>query len=130
MLDWYHLYLNQPCSGIIANTTQQLYHWTVLVIQADISVKLCNICQQVDKFKRCHGQRPPKINVDMKPWSSLYIDLIWSYYKSKRHQNPDGAIIQKCVSLTCILMLDPTTVCFEIIKFPWFYLDEVVADNK
>ena len=57
------------------------------------------------------------------------MDLIGPYSKSKRKQDPGGAIIWDNASLTLMTMIDPATGWFEIVEIPMFDLDEVTACN-
>ena len=59
----------------------------------------------------------------------MHINLIGTYTKFIRQQNPGGAIIQKDVSLTYMTIIDTTTGWFEIFKVPLFDLKEVSKGN-
>ena len=51
-LYWYHLYINHPEDGILANKIHQVCYWKGLVMQEQLSIKLCNILQYLNNFKR------------------------------------------------------------------------------
>ena len=59
----------------------------------------------------------------------VYIHLIGTYSKSIRQQQLGGTILQKYISLTCMMVIDPITVWFEIFKFPFFELNYITARN-
>ena len=44
VLDWFHFYLNHPCVSILAKLIQEEFEWKVLVAQAELNDKSCNIC--------------------------------------------------------------------------------------
>ena len=55
----------------------------------------------------------------------VHVDLMVLYSKYIIQQHPGGAIIKKNVSLTCMMMINPTTGWSEIVKVPTYDLDEV-----
>ena len=71
----------------------------------------------------------PKSISALKPLNSVHIDLIGPYAKSIIKHQPGGAILKKDVNLTCMIMIDNATGCFEIFKVPYFNLEEVAKGN-
>ena len=59
----------------------------------------------------------------------MHVGLIVPYNKSIRQHQPAGAIIKNNVSLTYMMMIDPATGWFEIIKVPTSDLYEVTGGN-
>ena len=59
----------------------------------------------------------------------MHVDLIGPYSKSIRQQHPGGTVIRKNSSLTCIMMIDPATGWFDIVKIPTVDLKEVTRGN-
>ena len=59
----------------------------------------------------------------------VHVDLIGPYTKSRRPDQPGGAIIRNNVSLTFMTMTDPATGWFEIFEIPTCNLDEVTGGN-
>ena len=57
------------------------------------------------------------------------MDLIGTYSNYIRQQQPGGTIIKNNLSITSIIMIDPATGWFEIIKFPMYDLNEVTDVN-
>ena len=78
--------------------------------------KLCKICQQFKKRKNVYGNLPHKNIAELKLWYLVYVDLIVPYVNSIRQKKMFGTIIKNNVSLTCMNMIDPATVWFEIIE--------------
>ena len=130
MLYWYHFYLNHPSGSILAKTNREVCYWKGFVTQADLFSKTCKICQQFKNRKTLYGHLPAKNIEELKPWDMVHVDLIGTYRKSIRQQQPGGAIIWNNSSLACMTMIDPATVWFKVIKIPTFNLDEVTASNN
>ena len=59
----------------------------------------------------------------------MHVDLIGTYIKSIKQQQPGGAIINNDVSLACMTMINPATGWFEIVLVPTYNLDEVTGGN-
>ena len=118
MLYWYHIYLNHPGGGRIANKTREVCYWKGLATQVELYAKPCKICQKFKKRNNIHGHLPPKIIEELKQWDLVHIDLIGPYSKSILQNHPDRVIIKKDVSLTYKTMIDPDTGWFEMFKFP------------
>ena len=91
--------------------------------------KTCKTCQQFKNRKTLYGHLPPNNTEELKTWDSLHVDLIGPYSKSISKQQPGGAIIWNNASLTCMEMIDPVKVWFDIPKITLFDLDEVTAGN-
>ena len=60
VLDWYHLYPNQPGGSRISKTNQEVCYWKGLVTQLELYDKLCKICQRFKKRKTIYVNLPPK----------------------------------------------------------------------
>ena len=118
MLDWYHIYLNHPGGGRIANKTREVCYWKGLDTQVELYAKPCKICQKSKKRNNIHGHLPPKIIEELKQWDLVHIDLIGPYRKSIIQNQPGGVIIKKDVSLNYKTMIDPHTGWFQLFKFP------------
>ena len=131
VLVWYHLYLNKPGGGRLTNKIQQVRYWKVLVTKTYMYVKPRKICHQFRKRKRRYVHLTPKIIAELKPRNLVHTYLIGKYYnKPIRHYHPDNSIPQKYVICTCMMMLDPAKVWFEIFEIPCFDLDEVAVRNE
>ena len=57
----------------------------------------------------------------------VHVELIDTYNKSIRHQQPGGATTKRDVSLTCMRIIYPTTGLFEIFEVLMFDHDEVTG---
>ena len=90
---------------------------------------MCKTCQQFKKRKTLYGHLPPKNIAEPKPWDIVHFDLIGTYITSIRQQYPDGRIIRKNVSLTCMAMIDQATFFSETVEIPTFDSNEVTAGN-
>ena len=130
VLYWYHFYLNNPSCNRLLNTSHHVWNCKFLVFQADLSVKTCNKYQKFENIKNLYEQLPHKIIEALKPWNSVYIDLIGPYSTSIRQHLPVGKIIKKYVSLTFMIMIYPATIWFKISEVPCFDLDEVEKLNN
>ena len=84
--------------------------------------KRCNICQKGKKRKRKYGHLPPKQVEQLEPWDTVHVDLIGPYSLSAKQQQPDGTILDKEFSLTCMTFVDPATGWFEIVEVPTYNL--------
>ena len=69
VLYWYQFYANHPGGSRPENTIQHVCYWKLLVMQAELSVKMCNKCQQFKKTKTLYGKLLPKIIAVLKPWN-------------------------------------------------------------
>ena len=67
--------------------------------------------------------------VELKPWDTLYLDLIGPYTKYIIQQHPGDAIINNNGTLTWMMMIDPATGWFEIFEVPTFELDDITVGN-
>lgn len=93
--------------------------------------KKCNKCQKHKKRSRKYGHLPSKIIGDLIPWYTVHTDLIRpSYTLTVKQYQPDGTIITKELSLTCMTLLDLATGWFEIIQVPRFNIDDVNNGNR
>ena len=72
---------------------------------------------------------PPHNIVELKPLDTLNVDLIGLYSKSIRQHQTGGTIIRNNDSLTCMTMIEPATIWFEIVEIPTFDLQEVTLYN-
>ena len=106
VLDFYHFYLNHSCGSRIAKTIQEVCYWKYFVTQAELFAKTCKICKQLKKRKTLYGHLSPKNIAELKPWNTVYVDLIGTHSKSIRQQQPGGTVIQKNASLTFMKMID------------------------
>ena len=129
LLYWFHLYRNRPGGFKLADTTQQVWYFKGIVIQADLYVKPLNICKKFKNSKGSCGNLPPKIIAYLKLWNSVHIYLIVPFYKSIIQRHTDGTTIQKGVRLICMMMLDTATGWFDIFEVPLFGIDEVSDRN-
>ena len=120
VLDWYHLYINRPSGSRLSNIIRQLCYYKCLVSQAEIYIKTCKKFQQFKNRKTLYGKLPPNIISALKLCNSVHIYLIGPYAKSIKQQQPGGSIIQKDVSLTCMIIIDPATGWFKTIGVPCF----------
>ena len=77
---------------------------------------------KTQNIKTLYEQLPPKIIVSIKSWNYVH-NLIGPYAKYIIQKYPGGTIVNKYVSLTFMMIIDPSTVCFNIVKFPWFNLE-------
>ena len=59
----------------------------------------------------------------------MHVYLIGPYIKSIGKHHMGGATTKSGVSLTCMIMIDPKTVWFDILKVLTFHLDEVMGGN-
>ena len=59
----------------------------------------------------------------------MNVDLIGTYSKSIRQQQPGGTVINNNASLTYMEMIDPSTGWVEIVEIPTFDLEEVTLGN-
>ena len=98
-------------------------------MQEELFANMCKTCQQVKKRKTIYRHLPPKKIEELKPWYLVHVDLIGPYSKSKRKQQPGGAVIHNYSSLSCMNMIDPTTGWFEIVEILKFELDEATSGN-
>ena len=112
VLHWYHFYLNQPGGSILDKTIQWLCYWKGLGTKAELYDKLCKIYQQFKHIKNVYGRLSPNNISELKPWDTVNVDLIGLYSKSLRQHHLEGAIIKNNVSLTCMMMIEPTTGFF------------------
>ena len=130
VLDWYHFNLNHPPGGSrLAINTWEVFYQKGLVIQANLYVNPCKICQQFKKRNNTNGCLPPNNTTELKPWNAVHVDLIGPYRKSTIQQNPVGTFIKNNYSLTCMTIIDPAMGWFEIFEVPTFELDEVTGGN-
>ena len=129
VVDLYHLYINHPGGSRLSKTIRDVCYWKVLVAQADMFSKMCKTCQQFKKRKTIYGHLPPKNIAELKMWDTVHVDLIGSYNKSTRQQQPGITVIWNNYSLTCMNKIDPTTGWFEIVEIPMFDLEEVTICN-
>ena len=53
---------------------------------------------------------------------TVYTDLIGPYTITTKHFQPDGAIKEVELQLTCMTMIDPATGWFEIVEVPSFII--------
>ena len=90
---------------------------------------MCKICEKFKKIKTIYGHLPPNNIAELKPWDTVYVDLIGPYSRSIRQQQTGGAFIRKNASLTCITMIDPATGWFDVVEIPTFDLEEVALGN-
>ena len=96
---FYHLYLDHPGYGILANTIHSVWYCKIVFTQSDIFDKLFNICQPFERIKRQYVHLPYN-NVAYIKWCNLvHIYLIGPYLKSKRQQHQVGTIISEYISL-------------------------------
>ena len=93
VLDWYYLCLDHLGGDILATTIQIMCYWKGPVTQLELSFKLCKICQQFNNHERNYGHLTSKIIAEIKLWNLVHIDLVVTYEKSIRQQNPGSAII-------------------------------------
>ena len=129
MLDCYHLYINHPGGSGLSKTSHEVCYWKGLVTQADMFAEMWKTCQQFKKGKTIYGHLPPKNIAELKPWDTVYVDMIGPYSQSIIQQHPGGTIIRNNASLTCMTMIDPATGWFKIVKIPMFELEEVTIGN-
>ena len=61
------------------------------------------------------------------PWDTLHVDLIGPYGNSIIQHHPGGATINNYFSLTCMMMVNPYTGWFNIVKVPTFGLGEAIS---
>ena len=99
-------------------------------MQAELFDKTCKTYQPLKKRKTIYGHLPPNHISELKPWDLVHVELIGPYRKSIRQQHPGGAIIRKNDILTCMMMIDPATGWFYIVKIPTFDLDKVTEGNN
>ena len=59
----------------------------------------------------------------------VHVHLIGPYSKPIRQQQPGGTVICKNDSLTCMTIIDTTTVWFKIFKIPTFDLKQLALGN-
>ena len=59
----------------------------------------------------------------------MHADLIGTYSKYVRQQQPVVAIISNNVSLTCMTMINPATGWFGIVEILMYKLNEVIGGN-
>ena len=57
------------------------------------------------------------------------MDLIVPYSQSTRQYHQHGAIIKNNASITYMMMINPATGWFEIVKVKTYDLDEVTGGN-
>ena len=93
VLDWYHFYLNHPGDSRLAKKIWELCYWKGLATQAELFAKMCKTYQQFKKINTLYGHLPPKNIAELKPWDTVHVDLIGSYRKSIRKQQPGGTVI-------------------------------------
>ena len=72
--------------------------------------------------KTHYGRLLPKNMEELKLWDTVHIDLIGTYSKSIRQQQPGVAAIKSDFSLTCMIMIEPAMGWFEIVNVPVFDL--------
>ena len=109
VIHWYHFYLNHPVGIRLANITWQVCYRKGIVIQAGLSMKMCNKFQLFKNRKTLYGKLPPNIIEPLKPWNLVHINMVGPYCKSIIKQHPCGAIIRKYLILACIKIIDPAT---------------------
>ena len=125
VLDWCRFYLNHPGGSTLAKTIREVCYWKVLVTQVEMFANTCKICQQFKTRRNIYGHLPPKNIAELKPWDTVHVYLIDPYSKSIRQQQPVSTIIWKNSSLTCIIIIGPSTGWFEIVEIPTFDLEDV-----
>ena len=111
-MDWYLIYLNHPCGSRLAKTIRGVYYWKGLVIQAELYANPCKICQRFKNRNTIYVQLLHKNIVELKPWDLVHVDLIGSYSKSIKQQQPGSAIMKNNGNLACMTMIDPSTGWF------------------
>ena len=92
--------------------------------------KKCKECQKHKTRSRKYGHLPSKVIGDLVPWNTVHTDLIGPYSLTAKQYQPDGTIINKEFSLTCMTFLDPATGWFEIVQVPLFNIDDVKNGNR
>ena len=106
-------FLKQPRSYVIGKA---LSHKSICSIRCVRHVKSSK------RERLFYGNLPPKNIAELKPWGSVHVDLIGTYRKSIRQQEPGVSIIRNNDRLTCMTMVEPATGWFEIFEIPTFDL--------
>ena len=130
VLDWNHFYLNHPGGSRHAKKPEGYVIGNTLSRKWSCSLRRARYVNSLKNRKNIFGHLPPKNMAEPKPWYAMHVDLIGTYRKSIRQQQPGGAIIWKNASMTCMTMIDPATGWFKIFEMPTFNLDEVTASNN
>ena len=127
---WYHAYLCHPGADRLYNTLKQVCYWKGMTSTTAAHCKRCNKCQKHKKRLCKYGHLPSKVIGDLIPWHTVHTDLIGPYALTVKQYQPDGTIITKEFSLTCMTFLDPVTGWFEIVQVPLFNIDDVKNGNR
>ena len=85
-----------------------------LLLQVELFVKTCKKCKKIKNRKTIYGQLLRNIIASLKPWDSLYIDLIGTYYYKIINCQSGGVITKKGMSLACMPIINPVSVWFDI----------------
>ena len=130
-INWYHYYLCHPGEDRLYNTLKSVCFWDGMKNQIRNFSKRCEVCQKGKKRKRKYGHLPPKNVGELTPWDTVHVDLIGPYSLSAKQQQPDGSVVDKDFSLTCMTFVDPATGWFEIAEVPTYLLyDESKKDTR
>jgi hypothetical protein len=127
---WYHAYLCHPGADRLYNTLKQVCYWKGMTSATNAYCKKCKECQKHKKRSRKYGHLPSKVIGDLVPWQTVHTDLIGPYSLTAKQYQPDGTIINKEFSLTCMTFLDPATGWFEMVQVPLFNIDDVKNGNR
>ena len=122
VLDSYHFYPNHPDVSRLSKTIREVCYLKGLITQVKLFSKTYKICQQFKRIKTLYRHLPLKNIAELKPWDTVHVDLIGPYSKLMRQHHPDNTGIYNNASLTCMRMIDPTTVWFKIVEMPMFDL--------
>lgn len=129
-INWYHHFLCHPGEDRLYKTMKKVCFWKGMTSQIKRHCKLCKICQEKKSRKRKYGKLPPKIVEPLEPWKTVHIDLVGPYTIDAKQMQPDGSIIPKTYSLTCMTFIDPATGWFEIAEVPHYDLNDLKLKIK
>ena len=95
VLKWYHCYIQHTGGDRLAYILTTVCRWSGVV---DQSRKLCRICKQCQKFKKCnakYGLPPSKDAETLTPWHTVCVDLIITYNILPKVRKSENKILTK-----------------------------------
>jgi cleavage and polyadenylation specificity factor subunit 1 len=102
---WYHDYLCHPGENRTESTIRLAFTWPGLRNTVKQYCKTCRECQKAKKPRKKYGHLPMR-DVEVKPWSSVNVDLIGPYTVQTPTQTH---------TLRALTIIDPITRWFEVV---------------
>ena len=120
MIEWYHLYINHRGGSRLAKIIRRVCYWKCLATQEKLYARLCKVCKLFKNRKTFYLYLSPKIIAELKPLNSVHVYMIGTYSMFISQHQPGGAIIKDNVIITCMTMIDPYAIWFEIVEVPTY----------